>query len=163
MTIGNFCFSDCSFLEDVILSESVRALGSNCFDNCKNLKSIVFPQSFSQIGNHCFFRCSFLHNCGFTNTARSSKFKTEIGDFCIAGCSFLEFIINFDLIQSFGSHCFDNCKNLKFLIQLLNLVNFVFIDACISTQSSFTDQYNFCQIDTFPIVINLNLLKWPIQ
>lgn len=60
--IGKSAFANCSKLESVFFSDSVRTIHQEAFFNCENLKQVVFPEKKSSIdiGDWAFYGCKSL-------------------------------------------------------------------------------------------------------
>lgn len=52
--IGNYAFSNCSFLSDINIPNSITAIGDYAFANCKNLGTIRLPSSISSLSRTVF-------------------------------------------------------------------------------------------------------------
>lgn len=63
--IGDCAACDCSSLEDVYLSESVKVIGVRTFENCHMLKYINVPGNIEKIGASAFYRCGVLKDFAF--------------------------------------------------------------------------------------------------
>ncbi len=55
--IGNYTFSDCYSLEEVIIPEGVKRIGDYVFGWCHALKEVTIPLSIETIGNNAFCAC----------------------------------------------------------------------------------------------------------
>ena len=55
-TIGNYAFSGCVNLEEVIFEgdSQLDTIGTYAFQNCKSLKSITIPSGVTKINNQAF-------------------------------------------------------------------------------------------------------------
>ena len=58
--IGNSAFSSCDLLAAVTLPGHLQSLGSQAFEECTGLKGIVIPDSVTQVGYHAFAYCTAL-------------------------------------------------------------------------------------------------------
>lgn len=58
--IGNYAFSGCSALAEVILPETLSKIGDYAFFNCRDLVSITLPQGLAEIGASAFNGCGSL-------------------------------------------------------------------------------------------------------
>lgn len=94
--IGKNAFANCSKLESVIFSESVRTIEHEAFFNCENLKQVVFPEEISSIdiGSWAFYGCKSIDTLMLPKNVRlcSSVFS---------GCSNLKVLRLPDRIESF--------------------------------------------------------------
>lgn len=93
--IGKSAFANCSKLESVIFSESVRTIDPEAFFNCENLKQVVFPEKKSiDIGSWAFYGCESI------DTLMLPK-KARLGSSVFSGCSNLKVLRLPDRIESF--------------------------------------------------------------
>lgn len=94
--IGKSAFANCSKLESVIFSESVRTIDPEAFFNCANLKQVVFPEKKSSIdiGRWAFYGCESI------DTLMLPK-KASLGSSVFSGCSNLKVLRLPDRIESF--------------------------------------------------------------
>ena len=53
-TIGADAFSDCEFLQSVILPEGITSIKESAFSDCESLRSVVLPKGITNIGNYVF-------------------------------------------------------------------------------------------------------------
>lgn len=96
--IGKSAFANCSKLESVIFSESVRTIHREAFFNCENLKQVVFPEerSLIGIGSWAFYGCKSIDTLMLPKNAR-------LGSSVFSGCSNLKVLRLPDSIESFIS------------------------------------------------------------
>ena len=94
--IGKSAFANCSKLESVIFSESVRTIHQEAFFNCENLKQVVFPEKISSIniGNWAFYGCKSIDTLMLPKNA-------ALGSYVFSGCSNLKVLRLPDSIESF--------------------------------------------------------------
>ena len=64
---GNTCSSrdHASYIEEIILPESIKTIGENAFRNCKKLTSVSLPKNISSLGSSAFNGCSALNTVTF--------------------------------------------------------------------------------------------------
>jgi len=53
-TIGADAFSDCEFLQSVILPEGITSIKESAFSDCESLRSVVLPKGITNIGSYAF-------------------------------------------------------------------------------------------------------------
>ena len=58
--IGDFAFSSCAALQEVMISDSVTEIGDYAFFGCEELQKVVIPDNVRDIGHHCFQGCTVL-------------------------------------------------------------------------------------------------------
>jgi len=85
--IGDFAFSGCAKLSDVILSESLERIGQDAFSCCRQLVSVYIPDSVTEIGNCAFAECTAM-----TDLLVGAG-MTRIGDLAFWNCSNLAYVI----------------------------------------------------------------------
>lgn len=64
--LGDYTFNACSSLNSINIPSLVTKIGSMCFDNC-NLSSIILPAALTSIGNYAFRNNSHLTNITVLN------------------------------------------------------------------------------------------------
>ena len=55
-------FKNCTFIERIILPDSVQALGEESFYGCVSLASVALPEGLKIIGSAAFWNCSALES-----------------------------------------------------------------------------------------------------
>ena len=65
--ISNFCFGDCTELNNVTIGTNVITIGSYAFRNCSNLHSISLPKNVEVIEDGAFYCCSNLSDIIINN------------------------------------------------------------------------------------------------
>ena len=64
VTIADYAFWNCSWLENITIPDSVTAIGDSAFSGCTGLTGITIPESVTSIGSDAFDRCNSLTiNC----------------------------------------------------------------------------------------------------
>ena len=56
-SIGNFAFSDCTGLMDIVISGSVKSIGASAFSGCSGLTDITVSEGVQSIGDSAFSGC----------------------------------------------------------------------------------------------------------
>lgn len=109
-SIGYGAFSDCTYLESVLLPQGLEAIDSNAFDGCESLKNIQVPARVENIGDGAFSGCLSLEEAivdGGANILPAYVFKnaaalirvnlsdkvTDIGEQAFYGCQSLAEIV----------------------------------------------------------------------
>jgi len=103
--IPGSCFSRCTSLKNVIISEGIESIGSS-FQDCTALEEIVIPDSVTQIGTYAFSGCTGLKK------VKLSEKITAINSNTFKDCSSLTEITIPDSVSSIGSRAFMNCSGL---------------------------------------------------
>ena len=104
--IGNYSFSYCQNLEEIIIPESVTAIGWGAFQGCKSLKSMTIPQNVASIEFHAFSGCSSLEQ------VLVPQMITSIKDGCFSYCSNLQTILIPESVTSIERFAFEECTSL---------------------------------------------------
>ena len=58
--IGDFAFSGCINLSEIILSDSVTVIGDGAFNSCDRLSEITLPDCITSVGDRAFYDCTRL-------------------------------------------------------------------------------------------------------
>jgi len=58
--IGDYAFSGCSAIEQVVFPPSLQTIGKRAFSNCSSLTDINLPSSIETLGEGCFYSCGNL-------------------------------------------------------------------------------------------------------
>lgn len=53
-------FTDCAYLEKVMLHDGLESIGTNAFDGCSALKEVVIPNTVTTLGYRAFYKCTSL-------------------------------------------------------------------------------------------------------
>lgn len=61
----SYAFSDCKYLEEIILPDNLEKIDDNAFSNCSSLKEIHIPSSVKEVGQYCFQGCSSITSITF--------------------------------------------------------------------------------------------------
>lgn len=128
--LGDYSFSDCVKLTEIILPESITSIGKCVFSNCLKLTEITLPESINSIGEYAFKNCKKLteitlpesitsmgefvfENCEKLNSIALPKSITSLSAGLFDGCSSLESVSYSDSITEIGGAAFYECKSLK--------------------------------------------------
>ena len=112
-TIGNFAFSGCSGLTEVVLSNctSLTSIGNGVFGVCSGLTSITLPSSLTSIGYSALAQCSRLTEVDLSNC--TSLTSIENGTFIF--CSGLTSITLPSSLTSIEENAFYFCSGIETL------------------------------------------------
>ena len=58
--ICDSAFRDCSYLDDIVIPNTVKFIGNYAFECCESLRHILIPNSLIEIGNNVFGSCTVL-------------------------------------------------------------------------------------------------------
>ena len=106
-SIGDRAFSGCSSLASVVIPGSVTSIGWAAFSGCSSLASVAIPGSVTSIGNSTFSGCSSLASVVIPDSV------TSIGLYAFSGCSSLESVVIPDSVTSIGDRAFYGCNGLR--------------------------------------------------
>ena len=106
-SIGDYAFSGCSGLTELILPSSVTSIGDYAFYGCSGLTELILPNSVTSIGDGAFLGCSGLTELTLPNSL------TEIGKYAFRGCSGLTELILPNSVTSIGESAFYGCSGLE--------------------------------------------------
>lgn len=129
-TIGDYAFSRCNNLTEIILPSGIKTIGEGAFYTCKALTDIHLPDSVTAIGEHAFSDCTALKSiiipekirsiehftfaeCTSLTTIILSGNLTSIGDWAFYECNTLTCITLPDSVTSIGEAAFYACTSLK--------------------------------------------------
>ena len=142
-TIGDYAFSGCKKLTEIVVGENVSAIGYKSFGNCSSLADIYIPEGISYINPYAFDGCVSLSeiNVSKDNPAyrtidgnlyskdstclhiyapgkTESTFTvpekvTTIGDYAFSGCKKLTEIVVGENVSAIGYKSFENCSSLS--------------------------------------------------
>ena len=128
-SIGNSAFSDCKWLESVVIPSSVSSIGSSAFSGCLNLGLVEIPSGVTSIGASAFYMCRKLESitipsgvtCISDHAFGSSGLKsveissnvTSIEDGAFSSCAGLTSLVIPSSVTNIGEHAFYCCDGLK--------------------------------------------------
>ena len=69
--IADAAFAQCTWLENIVIPQSVRSIGWEAFDMCESLTSIVLPESVTYIAMWAFAGCSSVKRLVFPKTIQT--------------------------------------------------------------------------------------------
>ena len=111
-TIGDFAFSNCTFLASITIPDGVTTIGDYAFHNCSSLTSINIPDGVTSFGNYAFYNCSSLTSINIPDGV------TSISSYTFYGCSSLTSITIPDAVTSIGDYAFHKCTSLTTVTSL---------------------------------------------
>lgn len=105
--IGDYAFSGCYYLTEVILPESLNEIGYKSFVACRGLKRVAFGDKLPTIGENAFAGCVELEDVRFGRDLHT------IGRAAFYGCESLQSISFTPDIEVIGESAFEECTGLK--------------------------------------------------
>ena len=106
-SIGDYAFSECNNLTNVVIPEGVIHIGNAVFYHSYGLTSIVLPEGVTSIGNEVFQECTSLTDITLPESL------TSMGEYVFFFCTNLENIVLPESITNISFGLFANCSNLK--------------------------------------------------
>lgn len=108
--IGTGAFKDNSFVQEIVLPDSITRICSEAFSGCSALKKITLGSNLNVLGDKAFYDCQSLKEI----TIGSGLINGSIGGYTFSGCSALEKVT----IEDSGSvtipeGTFENCTKLS--------------------------------------------------
>jgi hypothetical protein len=104
--IGNFAFTTCTNLTNVVIPVRVTNLGNDVFAYCYNIRSASLPNSIKKIGDYSFIDCYRL------STVDIPDGVTNIGTFAFYACTNLNVVTIPASVSSIAGAAFYECSNL---------------------------------------------------
>ena len=104
--IGAWAFSECISLYEIELPNSLREIEESAFNGCTGLSSIVIPETVTDIGAGAFSQCVSLYEIELPNSLREIEGRT----FC--GCTGLSSIVIPETVTRIGGEAFSQCVSL---------------------------------------------------
>lgn len=105
-SIGDYAFSNCSYVNDVKIPDSVTTIGDRAFAFCFYLSNITIPDGVKKIGCWAFAYCQ-----EFTSIAIPDSVE-EIADEVFYCCYYLEDVTIGNGVKKFGEDVFAYCDSL---------------------------------------------------
>ena len=142
VTIGEYAFADCFYLEDVTIPEGVTAIGEYAFRNCSKLEGVTIPESVTAIGQYAFQWCGGLKRVHISSLTAWCQIKFDynanplrqahelylngervtklvlpeglksVGTDAFAGCTGLTEVTIHDGVTAIGGSTFSGCSGL---------------------------------------------------
>lgn len=105
-SIGNNAFAGTTVM-DVTIPDTVTSIGDYAFSDCKYLEPVVMPNSVTKIGIYAFSSCTSLKNLTLSNKLEA------IPEGAFIKCSSIEGLTIPGSVKSIGARAFVNCKKLE--------------------------------------------------
>lgn len=140
-TIGEYAFTSCDSLKNIVIPDSVTEIKDEAFYNCTNLTSMSLPDSINSIGCWVFDYTGIFNNLNnwengilyighyliAANIEITGEYIVKDGTRCIAGNAFancdLTSIIIPDSVINIGTGTFQQCSNLVSVVLPSNLTH----------------------------------------
>lgn len=129
--IEEWAFAENSYIQTVILPDTLIEIDNYAFYGCNKLTGIELPQSLSTLGDAAFRDCSNLKNIILPESLKGKLSTT------FSGCSSLESIIVPSKIEELSFYAFGDCTSLKNVIitsPVIDIRGYNFSD-CINLES----------------------------
>ncbi|MGN0529370.1 MAG: leucine-rich repeat domain-containing protein [Eubacterium sp.] len=105
--IYNEAFYQCTNLESIKLSESITSIPNGCFNKCEKLNNVVLPAKITSIESSAFQQCHSLSNISLNNGLKS------LGLYAFAWCGQLKTITLPSTLTSLSKGTFMECRQLE--------------------------------------------------
>jgi hypothetical protein len=124
--IGDFAFSSCGSLNNVVIGAGVTNIGNFAFGYCPDLTGIAIPANVANVGVDAFYSCNGLvsatinggiigdyafSSCGNLGSVVIGSNVTNIGIGAFAGCSSLTNLMVPASVTDIGGGAFSSCQN----------------------------------------------------
>ncbi len=107
MRIDSSAFSECDFIESVVIPEGVTIIGDEAFYLCKNLKKVTLPSTLDIIGSWAFANCENLEKVAIPNGIMIIEQRA------FSDCVKLSSLTLGKELESIEENAFMNCTSLK--------------------------------------------------
>jgi hypothetical protein len=111
-TIGNYAFSNCNNLSELILCRGLEEIGSYAFYNCGNLRKLELPTTLKRINSRAFSECYSLSEIDFAE-GEDGEGLTDIGNGAFRYCYSLKDLHMPTTLKRIESYAFNGCSNLN--------------------------------------------------
>jgi hypothetical protein len=188
-SIGNGAFSNYKYIKSVSLPKSIQTLGVSCFSNCSSLSTInlsnvvnigisaftqciklknIYLTSIQTLGERCFYNCISLNNITFSNQI------ANIPETSFYGCTNVEVLTIPDSVTNIGESCFFSCSKLTSLIlgESITTIGATAFHSCALTELFIPPQLEISNIangaflnqgDNFSVTMPSEYIKNPIN
>ena len=154
-SIGDYAFSQSSFLASISLPESLTSIGRSAFYYCTGLTSFTIPSSVTSIGQYAFYNCTGLttmdvpasvtsiapytfQSCKGLTSVTLHEGLTTISEYAFSYCSGLTAFTIPSTVSSIGNRAFENCTGLTSMIipdSATDLGSALFINSSVTSVS----------------------------
>ncbi len=146
--IADSAFSECYFLKEVTVPDSVKIIGRQAFSACSELKTVKLPVEIEQMGAGVFDACPVLESVtvpkGISELPEATFYECKglktvimpegievINSESFYGCESLSEITFPDSLTTIGDYAFQGCSSLKIVTlteNVHNLGSYIFFD-----------------------------------
>ena len=105
-SMGSPFYSNCMILT-VNISSKVTSIGDYAFSECRELRNVVIPSDIKTIGSYSFYLCDKLTKLILPNGV------TNIGDSAFSYCTSITSLIIPDSVITIENNAFGDCKNIS--------------------------------------------------
>ena len=102
-------FSQCEYLEEIIIPDSVTLIEDGAFERCYHLKSIKLPAGITEIAPNTFVGCANLETLDIPEGVK------EIGCHAFTGCWELKKLHLPESLTTLGAECFGYCTAMVYI------------------------------------------------
>ncbi len=102
--IGDNAFRKCVELKEINMPASLERIGQCAFQDCVGLTSVNIPKTVNTIEYNAFYNCSKLSNIIF-NYNEDENFTLQIGSYAFTNCSNLKQLILPEKLTTLGTEC----------------------------------------------------------
>lgn len=106
-SIGNYAFSHCVELTEIVIPEGTEKVGASAFRNCEAMKSAYIPDSAADLGVALFYSSAALESI------RLPKGIQKIPNSMVYECVALKEFTIPDTVTEIGMQAFHSCKALE--------------------------------------------------
>lgn len=133
VSIGNYAFYFCKYLEKVVFSNNIKTIGDSAFQCCNKLKDLTIPNTVTTLGSFAFSGCESItkliipssivsfgigvfSNCYSLKSVTLPKNLEAISGFMFSKCRSIESIVIPDSVKKIGIKAFEECINLEQIV-----------------------------------------------
>ena len=110
--IGAWAFDGCDHLKEIDIPEGVVTVGGGAFRGCKAVDSLVIPKTVTTVGSYAFSGCTLLESVTIQENSKTG-FKVTIGASAFENCVGLEEINMSGNVTSIDGSAFSGCTALE--------------------------------------------------
>ena len=113
-------FSECEYLDSIVISESITTIGASAFFGCVDLERVTISNSVTSIGENAFENCTSLNSACVSNIGNwcNIKFGNALANplYYVKGLYLNDELVTElvipDGVESVGDYAFSDCDNL---------------------------------------------------